>query len=226
VIPPRAIVFDLDDTLADTHGSLLEAAERTGIAKLVEAGLGTDAETAWGALREIRAGDPGARFLRALIDRFGAPDPDRCHDAARRAFFGMPPDPIRSVEGAREVLRALRDRGIPLYLVTFGVPEAQARKVEVLGIGPFFEAVRIAPLTDGPDKTRLLAEILRETGAPPGAVWVVGDRPPGEIRAGNRLGMQTIRVRRGEFERLEPAGPHEEADVTIRSVRELLSLLP
>jgi len=222
---PRAILFDLDDTIADTCGTILRAAERAAVRALIDHGLRTDFDTGWAALREIRDANPGVRFLGALVTRFGADDPDACHDAAREVFFASRPEEIGPVEGAHEVLAALADRGIALHLVTFGVPAAQTRKIEVLGIRDFFVSVHIVPFTDGPDKTEVFRSIVDANGLEPSEVWVVGDRPPGEIRAGNALGLRTVRVRQGEFAALEPTGPEEVPDVTIEALRELPSLL-
>jgi putative hydrolase of the HAD superfamily len=222
---PRAIFFDLDDTIADTSGTILEDAERAALRALVENGLRTDFDTGWATLREIRATDPGAKFLKVLVDRFGADDPHACHAASRRVFFASRPEEIGPVPGAFRVLRELRERGISLHLVTFGVPEAQAKKIQVLGIRDFFEEVHIVPLSEGPDKQAVFARLLAECGLAAEDVWVVGDRTPGEIRAGNALGMKTIRIRRGEFAGLDPSGPAEEPDLTIADLRELPALL-
>ncbi|MEN8149621.1 MAG: HAD family hydrolase [Planctomycetota bacterium] len=223
---PRLVLFDLDDTIADTSGTILKLAERSATEALIAHGLQTNFDEAWAALRRIRSADPGARFLEDLVAQFGAPDPVACHDAARRVFFASRPEEIGLVPGALEVLDELRARGIPLILVTFGVPEAQSRKVEVLGIRDRFEAVHIVPLDEGPDKTAVFAEIVDGNGCAPADVWVVGDRPPGEVKSGNLLGLTTIRVRRGEFATLDPASTDEEPDVTIDDLRKLTALLP
>jgi putative hydrolase of the HAD superfamily len=224
---PRAVVFDLDDTLADTAGTILEAAHRAAVEAMVRHGLRATVEEALDAVHEIRGADVRPGFLMRIVERFGAPDPEECHAASRRAFFGNPPDAIRLLDGARDVLERLRDLGIPTYLVTFGVPEAQARKLEVLGIRGFFEEVHVRPLETGADKTDVLGGILDRTGLAPEDVWVVGDRTPGEIRSGNLLGPRTIRVRvpHGEFAALEPEGPEEEPDETVDGPRALLDLL-
>jgi FMN phosphatase YigB (HAD superfamily) len=223
---PAMILFDLDDTIADTSGTILLAAEQTAVRALVEYGLRADYETGWRALREIRDASPGARFLPALVDRFGADDPEVCLAAAREAFFARLPEKIGPVPGAYDVLADLRERDIVLHLVTFGVPEAQATKVRVLRLEEWFESVHVVPLFDGPDKTAVFRDLLAASGLPADRVWVVGDRPPGEVKSGNALGMFTVRIRRGEFARLDPAGPEEEPDVTIEDLRELPALLP
>jgi FMN phosphatase YigB (HAD superfamily) len=224
---PRAAIFDLDDTLADTAGTILEPAHREAVRTLIRNGLDADFDEALAALHEIRRADQRPGFLMRIIERFGAPDPERCNAEARRTFFGNPPDAIRLQAGAVELLTRLRDLGVRLFLVTFGVPAAQERKIEILDIREFFEEVHVLPLETGADKTEVLRGILDRTGLAPEDVWVVGDRTPGEIRSGNLLGMRTVRVRvpHGEFAALEPAGPEEEPDVTVDGLPALLALL-
>ncbi len=226
VPPPRVVVFDLDDTLADTAGTLLAPAEREAVAAMVAAGLRAAEGPALAALTALRTAEPGAPFCERLVERFGAPDPAACVLAGRQAFFGRDPAGIALCPGARETIDALRRRGIGVHLLTFGVPAAQERKVDLLGLRPLLSGIRIVPLAAGADKREALRALLAEAGVPPAEAWVVGDRPPGEIRAGRALGAFTVRVRRGEFARLEPAGPEEEADRTIASLPELLPLLP
>jgi FMN phosphatase YigB (HAD superfamily) len=223
---PRVIVFDLDDTLSDTAGTILGPAERKAVEVLVANGLRTTPDVAHRALREIRDRDCAAPFLPLLVERFGAADPAACLAAARLAFFGNSAEGIRPVPGAIETLTALAARTIDLNLLTFGVRTTQEKKIAALGIGRFFSRVRIIDLSLGSDKTAALAEMIRDAGVTPAEAWVVGDRPPGEIRSGKLLGAFTVRIRRGEFASLEPAGPEEEADVTITSVPALLDLLP
>jgi FMN phosphatase YigB (HAD superfamily) len=223
---PRAVVFDLDDTLADTSGTVLEMAHADAVRAMLRAGLRATFDEAFDALLSIREVDPAARFTEELVRRYGAPDPVACARRGLRAFFATPRDEIRLMPGALEVLRSLRRRGIRLFLLSYGEPAAQEAKVKRLGIRALFEAVRTVPLSEGPDKSPALADLLREAGLAPGETWLVGDRPDGEIRAGRELGTFTIRVRAGEFRRVEAGTPAERPDRTISSLPELLSLLP
>jgi FMN phosphatase YigB (HAD superfamily) len=53
---------------------------------------------------------------------------------------------------------------------------------------------------------------------------IVGDRAMSEIRAGNELGMHTVRIRRGEFAAQEPQGRIEQADHTVKNISEVRKL--
>src|SRR6185312_13166004 len=63
--------------------------------------------------------------------------------------------------------------------------------------------------------------IQQELGLPAEEMVIVGDRAMSEIRAGNELGMHTVRIRRGEFASQDPQGPEEEADYEVRSISEV-----
>jgi FMN phosphatase YigB (HAD superfamily) len=52
----------------------------------------------------------------------------------------------------------------------------------------------------------------------------VGDRAMSEIRAGNELGMHTVRIRRGEFAAQEPQGKIEQPDYTVKNISEVRRL--
>ena len=101
----------------------------------------------------------------------------------------------------------------------------QERKIELLYLRDVFERVEVVPYEDGPDKREVLGRIQGEVGGDPAEVWVIGDRPQGEIRDGNALGATTIRVRRGEFAALDAASADEEADLTVDDLRDLVGLL-
>jgi len=60
--------------------------------------------------------------------------------------------------------------------------------------------------------------------APGCQVLIVGDRAMSEIRAGNDLGMHTVRLRRGEFASQHPQGREEEADYEVNTISEVRKL--
>lgn len=90
-----------------------------------------------------------------------------------------------------EALRSLPQRK---RLVTTGLKELQQAKIEALGIATDFEAVyiddpRLQPRTS---KIDIFKAILLETQLEPSAIWVIGDNPESEIKAGKTLGMKTV----------------------------------
>jgi len=218
--PLRAVFLDLDDTLLDTAGLLLGPARLEAGAAMVAAGLPGTAEEAAAGLERMAGERAGENPFEALAEAKGA-DPVRVGFAGWGAFFKRKvPERMPLLPGVEEALRALRAKGLRLFLVTFGDIATQETKVRATGIASLVDRVHYEPLGPSADKGRAFRAICEEEGLDPGACAVVGDRPDAEIAAGRRLGMFTVRVRRGEHRWLEPPVPEDGADATVPTFAE------
>ena len=223
----RCVIFDLDDTLYDCFVQRVRPAHRHAAEAMVKAGLKTTVEAAYRArMKEFRH-DPMLRHIDAAVcRRFGAEDTDRISKAARDAYFNCPVGRLKLFPGTMPLLRFLHERQVRVFVVSFGEPEIQRAKVKALGLEgtPAIDKIFYA------DRDKLLTKeaafqiIQQELDLPAGQVLIVGDRPMREIRAGNELGMHTVRIRRGEFAKQEPRGPEEEPDYEVRNISEVKKL--
>jgi FMN phosphatase YigB (HAD superfamily) len=173
------------------------------------------------------ATDPTLSHIDARVCReFGVADVARVHALAKRAYFSTPVGKLRLFPGALALLRGLKKRGVHLVIATFGDPKTQKAKVHALGLDreAALDAIEYADTSNVLTKEAVFRRILREHEADPERILVVGDRPSSEIRAGNELGMHTVRIRHGEFQRLEPKAKAERAAFEIRDLRELMKL--
>ena len=113
----------------------------------------------------------------------------------------------------------------PLYLVTDGHKEVQARKVAALGLAG---RVRHAYLTNRYGRHRAKPDphvfelICQREGVAPGEVIYVGDNPRKDFVGIKPLGFRTARILRGNYAQLEADAAHE-ADCRIHSLDELTS---
>ncbi len=111
----------------------------------------------------------------------------------------------------------------PLYLVTDGHKEVQARKVAALHLAA---RVRHAYLTNRYGRHRAKPApycfelICRREGVPPAQVIYVGDNPRKDFVGIKPLGFRTVRILRGNYAHLA-ADPAHEADRRIHSLDEL-----
>jgi putative hydrolase of the HAD superfamily len=111
----------------------------------------------------------------------------------------------------------------PLYLVTDGHKEVQARKVRALHVGAH---VRHAYLTNRYGRHRakpaphVFELICRREGVAPRQVIYVGDNPRKDFVGIKPLGFRTVRILRGNYAHLEADAAHE-ADRRIHSLDEL-----
>ena len=124
---PPAFLFDLDGTLIDSvYQHVLawrEALEHTGVELSV-----------WRIHRRI--GMSGGLFVNALLREVGgnlaSADVERLQSLHAEAFQRLAPQ-VRPLPGARELLRALAEEGVPHAIATSGRRETARLSLEMLG---------------------------------------------------------------------------------------------
>ena len=128
---------------------------------------------------------------------------------------------LRPFADAFETLKALRNDGILLFLVTLGRPARQRNKIDRLGLAPHFDKI----VNEGPrSHDYWFRELLKEHDLSTGEVACVGDRAQDEIRTGNRMGLTTVWLKKGRFAEEEPA-EGDRPDYQIRYLAQLPTLL-
>lgn len=127
-------------------------------------------------------------------------------------------------EGAHEAVEYAREQYDDLGLLTYGDPETQRAKLDVLGIAELFDAVVVCgPNTEvaGKPDPDAFETVLGELGAVPETSIYVGDSLQGDIGGANNAGMQSAWVPDEE----PPADPDPEPTYVLSSpadVREIL----
>lgn len=193
---------------------------------MIGAGLSAGRETLLAWLRARVDEGRGGDYFADATRHFGVAEQHRegVAEAGRRAYFSREVPALRPLPGSRLLLRSLRQR-YRMYLVSAGHPGTQRCKVDRLGLTNAFDAIRLVDSIRGEEKIRAFRQIVHREALDPSTCLAVGDRVTGEIRDANRLGMWTVRVRRGEFRAMEPDGPDEEPDFTILELADLAELL-
>jgi len=222
-------IFDLDDTLYDCFGQRVRAAHFHATQAMIAAGLPASAEDTFQVRMRAFERDPLLTHIdEQVCEHFGVPaaERDKLVRAARLAFFTLPVGKLTLFPGTLKVLRGLKERGVQVFVVSFGDPETQRAKVAALGLDrePAIEHVFYADTGNLVTKEAFFRSIVRNAERDPQRVLVVGDRPSSEIRAGKALGMHTVRLRGGEFARLHAQGPEEQADFEISKIDAVLKL--
>lgn len=223
----RCVIFDLDDTLYDCFAQRVRVSHRHAAEAMVRAGLKATVEAAYRARMRAFRDDPMLRHIDAEVClRFAAEDPEAVSHAAREAYFNFPVGKLKLFPGTLPLLRHLQRRGVRCYVVSFGEPKIQHAKVRALGLvdNPLIERVLYADRDKLLTKEAAFRQIQQEVGLPAEQMLVVGDRPMSEIRAGNELGMHTVRIRRGEFVAQEPLSPDEEPDHVVNDIAKVKGL--
>ncbi|HYL92062.1 MAG TPA: HAD family hydrolase [Alphaproteobacteria bacterium] len=221
------VIFDLDDTLYDCFGQRVRPAHRQAARAMIAAGLRGTVEAVYRARMQAFREDPTLRHIDAdVCRRFHADDPGRISRAARDAYFNCPVGKLKLFAGTRPLLRFLRAQGVRNFVVSFGEPKTQHAKVKSLGLDrePAIEKIFYADRDKTVTKESAFKEIQQRVGIPVEQMLVVGDRPLSEIRAGNDLGMHTVRVHRGEFAAQRPSGSQERPDFVVHNIAEVRRL--
>jgi len=220
----RAVIFDLDDTLYDCTGLLVEAARLRAAKAMVEAGLPCTPGEAYRKQLALEAQlGPRGRVFERLAGLYGLGP-----GAVRRALEAYNSDEVDDIELFADVVRTiheLRSRGIRVFVVTGGVHRRQEIKVRVLGLDTLVDGVVINDSDRGVLFEECFEQLLREHDLQPDEVLSVGDRLHVEIKAANTLGIITCQMLHGRFSSLQPRGEFEEPAYRIERIGQVLDIV-
>jgi putative hydrolase of the HAD superfamily len=237
---PRAILFDLDDTII-TDGErlpiLAQIAEELGSSlapydPAVVAGKMDDAlEAFWSSPVHAKVARLGSSFgirqarqmvVAEVLQSMGTPGMPDLATAFCERFTQLRAASTRLFEGARHTLESLRDKGISMALVTNGASDIQRAKLERFGLAALFDHVQIEGEHGfGKPEDRAYDHAMKALGVGPSATWMVGDNLEWEVAAPQRLGIHGIwHDHRGKG---LPSDSTVQPDRIIRRLPELLS---
>ena len=216
----RAVIFDLDDTLYDCSGQLVESARRRAAAAMVKAGLPCSEDEAYSIQVELEeAFGPKLDVFERIAERYSCPK--AITDAALAAYNSDEVEEIHPFPGVREVLADLRSDGYRLFLVTTGIYTRQERKVQLLGLEDAFDEVVINDADKGLPLSECYRHLMAKYHLAPEEMAVIGDRIYAEIKVGNVLGMNTIQFIHGRFKNLSAKTEIEIPDYLIKTINEV-----
>lgn len=194
----KAIIFDLDMCILDTH-TLTGSFFQPVLDVLYNSELLLE-------LKEKINYQLWGTSLDDTIEMFSVPEDiaERMREAYRLIEV---PDGIKTF-GDEEYIRGLSVRKI---LVTTGYRKFQETKIEKLGIADLFDEIIIDAL-DYRDKRKgkkkIFEELLKNNRWVGDEVLVVGDNPISELGAAKSLGITTVQTLRPTIEKWEGADYH------------------
>lgn len=205
---PKAIVFDLDDTLIQTNaasaitweGLAREFARELSVAEDVfSSALDESRKWFWDDAQRhktwrLRMGESSAEVLRLTNLRLGltaAPDAmlERFANSYVQRFF----DALELFPDARKVLDALHARGTRLALITNGGAEWQRRKIDLHALENEFECIVVeGEFGVGKPDPRTYQHALSTLGVDAAETWMVGDRLDWDVLAPQSVGITGV----------------------------------
>jgi HAD superfamily hydrolase (TIGR01509 family) len=206
---PDAVVFDNDGLLLDTESVWTRAEEdlfeRRGL-EFTPADkrelVGTSAEIAGGIL-ERRLGEPGRAG--ELIEELNA------------LVVAELEHGVEAMVGARELLERVRERGVPIGLVSNSPLRFVLRSIEIVGFEGHFDVVlsahEVAAPKPAPDP---YLEACRRLGVEPGPAVVALEDSPTGVAAARAAGLTVIGV--PSVEGVELAEAHHLAETLLDEI--------
>jgi putative hydrolase of the HAD superfamily len=231
----RALLLDLDDTLLDYSGGV-ELCWQGACADAAAVVPQTELVAALAATRRSFWRDPEhnrrerVNMLRAWTS-IATQALEQCGGDARlgaaiaEAFAARRHSVMKLFPDALSFLGVLRERGIPLALVTNGDAREQRAKIERHALAPFFGAIVIeGEFGAGKPDAAVYRSALEGLGVEPGPeVWMVGDHLEFDVAGPQRLGLRASWLDRPGSG--IPAGADIRPDRIVRGLDELAAAL-
>lgn len=215
------LVFDIDDTLVDTSGSLVPILLKRVVDTLEIRGITfPDKEKAYAMLRRIdssslSSGDAICEF----VELHGGTHKDI--EVALNVMYEPDPYPERidPIEGALTLLPELA-KDHSLSLVSRGKEVVQKEKLSRAGFDHnMFDEIAIGLK----NKHGYYQQILSQHGISPERMLVIGDRIEMDLSPAKRLGVRTVHFRSGRG--LGYTGSKMDVDYTIVGLEELKEII-
>lgn len=232
---PKAIMFDLDDTILssgphpdlawrDILSRFADRIEGASMAALFDA-LSAYRQWYWSEPDRHRVGrlDLGAssrHIVRSAFERAGIDAPLLADEIGETYNFERSLT-VSPFPGAIETLQAVRDAGVRMALITNGHKVPQRKKIDDHLLEGFFDCIVIeGEFGVGKPDHRVFRHAMEQLGVGPDDTWMVGDNLEWEVASPQKLGIHCIWVdhRDEGLPEQTPAQPNR----IVRAISELV----
>ena len=120
-------------------------------------------------------------------------------------------------------LNFIKKNNLQLGLISDGDPARQIRKLDLLKINDFFK-IKVFPKEFGLDKRSVISFelFIKKAGVSPESCFYVADNPLVDFENSKKVGMNTVRILKGEYKKLPG---NEYIDFEIKNLNSLLGIL-
>ena len=204
---PRAVLFDMDDTIVDFSSSAGPcwkavcnrfAPECDGVAsERILAALDAFRAWYWSDPERHRVGrlDMATARREVIGGAFRGLGIDRPALVGRMAdaFGEARAEAICLFPEATEVLRRLRGLSITLGLITNGERGEQRAKIDRFGLAPYFDHIQVeGEFGAGKPDERVYRHVLDQIAVRPADAWMVGDNLEWDVKGAQQVGIRGI----------------------------------
>lgn len=219
----KALFFDIDDTILDydlcAEFTVRKACETLGVpySEAVQREYRLVDDLLWARQKAGELTIPRVLELRNahMMEYLGLTDGMSFQEAFIAAFE----ESCALVEGAEDVLRAVKERGLPVYSASNGFLNVQTNRLEKAGVLQYFDRLFVSE-TIGYEKPdiRFFEHCLRETGCAAHEVLMIGDSIAADIKGALNAGWNVVYLNRHN----KPSGLDCRE---IKTLTELLSVI-
>jgi|SRR3972149_2594849 len=218
----RAIAFDLDDTLLATSETITASAYDAATKVLLEGGVRSEDLKKLDLVYNTPTG-----FSNAVRTLDGKVDSDLLKKALNTYYVNADLSVLKLAPHAHYVLQYLRANGRKVgvertAIVTAGERGQQEQKIRMFNLAELVNDVYMIPSADYRLKIDCFRNFCSKYNLTPHEIAAVGDKIDNEIRAGNELGMVTVRILQGRHSRAQPKDKEETPTYTVKNLTELL----
>jgi putative hydrolase of the HAD superfamily len=222
--PTWAVGFDFDHTLGLDNGLEVIACYRfaAALGHALRPANGEWSATIATLLARFRAGETSLdEMVEMFAQRLGAAADPGHATQYRDICYALVDELVTPVDGAREVLAALAERGIPTAILTNGWSPLQYLKIaRALDYhGPILVSDELGILKPAAAAFGKLIDVL---GVPRERVWFVGDNPMTDIAGAKGAGLRAVWF---DWEDVAYPADAPQPDVSIAHLREFLDVL-
>ncbi|HHT9110502.1 MAG TPA: uridine diphosphate-N-acetylglucosamine-binding protein YvcK [Candidatus Brocadiaceae bacterium] len=220
----RAVIFDLDDTLYDCTGSLIEASRKRAAKALVDGGLRCTEDEAYQLQKELSDKyGPYHLVFNEIVNKYNADS--KLINIAYKAYNSSEVFGIKPFPDVIATLKELKERGYKLFLLTVGIYDRQEKKIQTLELKSYFDEIIINDQEIGLLTEDCLQDLIRRHKFAPGEAVMVGDRARDELRIAKSLGMITIQMLHGRFKNEPAMNECDRPDYKVKRIFQIPTIL-
>jgi putative hydrolase of the HAD superfamily len=206
IVVPKAILFDLDDTILNDDVVSEEAWRKTCqiftnrvkpiAGKELFASINSERTIFWNNPVNLQRGawrnlfQSRLTIVKTALKKIGFQDDEIAREIVI-TYNNLKAELVRLVPNAEQTLNALKVRGIKLALLTNGDAESQRAKVEKLGLTAYFPVCLIeGEIGFGKPDPRMFQLALNSVHTQAADTWMLGDRLEFDI-----IGAQNVEIK-------------------------------
>lgn len=192
----KAVVFDLDHTLFDRHGTLRAVTPALRRSFPTNPALTDDEIAALWCYADDRYVYDGWSYILAYLSQNGVFTAPVDYADYRAFVFENFAKTAVPFPFALPMLNVLKDRGLKVGLITNGQHALQYKKLDLTGLRYVFDEIIVSGdvMIDKPDP-EIFEMMCEKLGVLPQETVYVGDNPVNDVEGARKAGLRTIWIR-------------------------------